>query len=134
MSRNLRALCSLYNYDRKLFDLTDLCGETPIDILIGQSGHLPRINYRSKNEGFTISTEGTLLTWGQNQNYTLGSSSESAKRYPEKVQIESNGKIIHTSFSKYHGMCLDSNGNIFSWGVQEQFSFNCKYFSIFKSL
>ena len=61
---------------------------------------------------------GNLLTWGQNQNYTLGSGSECAKRFPEKVQLPSNGIVTHCSFSKYHGMCLDLYGNVYSWGLQ----------------
>lgn len=48
----------------------------------------------------------------------MGSGSECAKRYPERVQLAQNGRIVHSSFSKYHGMCLDSFGSVYSWGIQ----------------
>ena len=112
---NLRALRALYDHDRPLFDMTDLLGATPIDLLIAQSDHLPRIQFQSKQDAIVIPVQGQLQTWGQNQNYTLGSGSECARRFPEKVQILN---VVHSSFSKYHGMCLDKDGDVFSWGVQ----------------
>ena len=97
-------LRSLYNYSPELFDLTDRCGYTAIDILISQSSHKARFSNYQKGQCKIIKTGGVLQTWGQNQNYTLGSGSEAARRYPEKISLSSKETVVHASFSKYHGL------------------------------
>ena len=69
---NMRALKTLYSFDKKLFHLTDLTGATAVDFLTEQS--LAHCDFETSRR--------QLQTWGQNQNYTLGSSSEAARRFP----------------------------------------------------
>ena len=63
---------------------------------------------------------GVLQTWGQNQNYTCGAESEAARRYPDKINLPLDDPVIHTSFSKYHGLCLTDSGKVFSWGLNQK--------------
>ena len=58
---NLLALRSLYESHRHLFDMTDLCGATPIDLLISNTvEHLPRIQFLSRREGRVCKGRGRL--------------------------------------------------------------------------
>ena len=50
---NLRVVRALYDFDKGLFDMTDIQGSTPIDLLMEQSDHLPRIQYVSKTKAIT---------------------------------------------------------------------------------
>ena len=34
------------------------------------------------------------------------------------IQLPKNTIVVHASFSKFHGICLDSAGRVYSWGVQ----------------
>ena len=54
-------ICALYQNDRKLFDMTDFVGSTPIDILISQSDHLPKINFKSKQNGNIVPVQGAVF-------------------------------------------------------------------------
>ena len=116
---NILALKVLYQTNYELFDLTDHNGHTPIDIIVSQSRHRSRITTYQKQQVIIGKTGGTLQTWGQNQNYTCGAESESARRFPDKVAINMTKEIKFATFAKYHGMCLTDDGQVYSWGINQ---------------
>ncbi|CBY34800.1 unnamed protein product [Oikopleura dioica] len=39
-------------------------------------------------------------------------------KFSDVIQLPKNTVVVHASFSKFHGICLDSAGRVYSWGVQ----------------
>ena len=63
-----------------------------------------------------LDTDGNVWTWGENTSGQLGNNSTTNSRIPQKIQIENNVKIKAISAGREHVLALDTNGNMWSWG------------------
>eukprot|EP01132_Coremiostelium_polycephalum_P002893 gene2893-3595_t len=68
-----------------------------------------------------ITEKGELYTWGYNKYGQLGHGTEKDVSCPTLVSYFKNTTISDVSVGDRHMGCIDVNGNLFTWGVNDEF-------------
>ncbi|MBM7835589.1 RCC1 domain-containing protein [Clostridium sardiniense] len=70
-----------------------------------------------------VDSEGNLYTWGKNGDGELGDGTNINRNSPVKINgggvIDEKTKIISVSLGGYHSAAVDSEGNLYTWGLNE---------------
>lgn len=93
--------------------------ETPVQVLIPEGVVISDI-VSSGFSSFAISEGGEVYAWGLGDNGRLGTGSEERSNpTPALVKIPSTVQLKQLSVGEAHALLLDSDGNVFAWGINE---------------
>lgn len=70
----------------------------------------------SGSHTITLRVDGKVFTYGDNTYGQLGNGTTKSSDEPVEVKFEEGTKIVQISAGEYHNVALDSNGNVWTWG------------------
>jgi len=82
--------------------------------------NLHKFNIREVSCGashtMALADNGAIFSWGRGANGRLGHGNETAVNEPKKIQSLKNIQVIRISCGWSHSMCIDSLGQVYTWG------------------
>jgi alpha-tubulin suppressor-like RCC1 family protein len=63
-----------------------------------------------------LTSSGSVLAWGENQNGQLGNASTSTRGIPVRVKLPTNTKATEIAAGAVHSLALISRGTLLAWG------------------
>ena len=108
-----------YNSDGELGDGTTTLRTTPVQVLgTGSNGFLSNVGVIAAGNYYSLAlkNDGTVWTWGSNNNGQLGDGTTTQRTTPVQVTGLS-GTVVAIAAGSGHSLALKNDGTVWAWGA-----------------
>ncbi len=94
----------------------DVSYNNPIPALVKDLAHITQIK-AGWFHGLALREDGTLWSWGQNEEGQLGDGTRTTRTLP--VQVTDLNNVVYIAAGRNHSLAVTDDGHVWAWGVNE---------------